>query len=61
MVSNTTARPRCLSRCGDAAAGLMMAPPGASEPRSTEIPPRPAAGCVRGVITSGSQILASSR
>ena len=36
--SNTTARPRCCSRCGEAAAGLMIAPSGARLPRSTAMP-----------------------
>ena len=40
MLSKTTARPRCRSRCGDAAAGLISAPSGARLPRRTAIPPR---------------------
>ncbi len=36
--SKTTARPRCRSRCGDAAAGLMIAPAGARLPYRTAIP-----------------------
>ena len=38
MSSNTTARPRCCIRCGDAADGLITAPSGARLPRSTAMP-----------------------
>ena len=38
MLSNTTARPRCFSRRGLAAEGLITAPSGARLPRSTAIP-----------------------
>ena len=48
MLSKTTARPRCCSRCGDAAAGLMMAPRGARLPRSTAMPAAGISGASRG-------------
>ena len=48
MLSKTTARPRCRSRCGDAAAGLISAPSGARLPRSTAMPPSATSGADAG-------------
>ena len=48
ILSKTIARPRCCSRCGEAAAGLMMAPSGARLPRSTAMPPSASSGSASG-------------
>ena len=52
MVSNTTARPRCVSSAGVAALGLMTAPRGARLPRSTAMPASALNGAANGLITS---------
>ena len=39
MLSNTTARPLCTIKSGEAADGLIMAPSGAKFPFNTAIPP----------------------
>ncbi len=52
MSSKTTARPVCVSRCGLAAAGLMIAPSGARLPVSTAMPLSGTTGLVRGRMTS---------
>ena len=61
MLSKTRARPRCRIRCGEAAAGLMMASARARLPRSTAMPPSVSRGWRRGRITSASQMGAASR
>jgi hypothetical protein len=61
MLSKTRARPRCCMRCGEAAAGLMMAPAGARLPRSTAMPPSVSRGWCRTRITSASQMGAASK
>ena len=61
MLSKTTARPRCRSSSGDAAAGLITAPDGARFPRSTAIPALSCSGASRPRITSESQIGAPAR
>src|ERR1700721_1032404 len=54
--SKTRARPRCLSRCGEAADCLMTAPSGARLPRSTAVPvPAGWTGWCRGMRTAGVQ------
>ena len=51
-LSNTTARPLCLSRCFDAADTLMTAPSGASDPRKIVIPPSGYSAFAMSSITS---------
>src|ERR1035441_7319031 len=53
--------PAIILRCGEAAAGLITAPSGASEPYSTAIPACGWSGSDRVRMTSASQISASSR
>ena len=54
MSSNTTAGPRCLSSASVAALTLMIAPSGASVPRSPTIAPVARNGRLRVAITSPS-------
>ena len=49
--SKTMARPVCFSSRGSAAVGLMTQPSGASEPRSTQVPPARDSGWSSGRIT----------
>ena len=59
MSSNTTARPRCRSSCGDAAEGFSTAPSGARLPRSTAMPPEAVSARSTGRITSSFQFRTS--
>ena len=60
MVSNTTARPRCLSSLGVAADGLMTAPSGARLPRRTAMPAFALNGSSNALMTSRFQHGASA-
>ncbi len=60
MLSKTTARPRCFSRRGVAAEGLITAPVGARLPRSTAMPACSRMGLARSRITSRFQHGASA-
>ena len=58
MLSKTTARPRCCSSCGEAAAGLIIAPSRRQVAAQHGDAGVGHAAAPRGRITSGSQIAA---